>query len=78
MEEAGIDRPRGWSRLDWAALLAVTAGAAIVRLPALNRPLGFVFDEIFYARNACRYVIGTIDCGIERWPAAPIRRLATG
>ena len=65
MEEAGIDRPRGWSRLDWAALLAVTAGAAIVRLPALNRPLGFIFDEIFYARNACRYVIGTIDCGID-------------
>ena len=40
-------------------------GAALVRLPALNRPLGFVFDEIFYARNACRYVIGTPECGID-------------
>jgi dolichyl-phosphate-mannose-protein mannosyltransferase len=64
-EDASIDRPRGWSRLDWLALLAVVAGAAVVRLPALSRPLGFVFDEIFYARNACRYVIGTPDCGID-------------
>ena len=47
------------------ALLAVTAAAAAVRLPALNRPVGLVFDEIFYARNACRYVIGSVDCGID-------------
>jgi dolichyl-phosphate-mannose-protein mannosyltransferase len=60
-----IDRPRGWSRLDSAALLAVIVGAAAVRLPALNRPVGLVFDEIFYARNACRYVIGTPECGID-------------
>jgi dolichyl-phosphate-mannose--protein O-mannosyl transferase len=46
--------------------VAVCAGAALVRLPALNRPLGFVFDEVFYARNACRYVIGTPDCGIDQ------------
>jgi dolichyl-phosphate-mannose-protein mannosyltransferase len=44
---------------------AVTAGAAIVRLLGLNRPVGFVFDEIFYAQNACRYVIGSAECGIE-------------
>jgi dolichyl-phosphate-mannose-protein mannosyltransferase len=36
-----------------------------VRLPGLSRPVGFVFDEIFYARNACRYVIGTPECGIS-------------
>jgi dolichyl-phosphate-mannose-protein mannosyltransferase len=47
------------------ALLAVTAGAAAVRLPALGRPVGFIFDEIFYARNACRYVIGSVECGID-------------
>jgi dolichyl-phosphate-mannose--protein O-mannosyl transferase len=64
-EDASIERARGWSRLDWLALAAVTIGAAAVRLPALNRPLGFVFDEIFYARNACRYVIGTAECGID-------------
>lgn len=32
---------------------------------ALARPLGFVFDEIWYAQNACRYVIGTAECGID-------------
>jgi dolichyl-phosphate-mannose-protein mannosyltransferase len=37
-----------------------------MRLVALGRPLGFVFDEIFYARNACRYVIGDpAMCGID-------------
>ena len=36
-----------------------------MRLPGLGRPLGFVFDEIWYARNACRYVIGTAECGID-------------
>ena len=44
----------------------MTAGAAALRLPALSRPVGFVFDEIWYARNACRYVIGTPECGIDQ------------
>jgi len=60
-----IDRQPGWSRLDWAALALVTAGAALIRLAGLSRPIGFVFDEIFYAQNACRYVIGTAECGVE-------------
>jgi dolichyl-phosphate-mannose-protein mannosyltransferase len=63
--DRGIDPHPGWSRRDWVALAVVTAGAAVVRLAALSRPVGFVFDEIFYARNACRYVIGTAECGIE-------------
>jgi dolichyl-phosphate-mannose--protein O-mannosyl transferase len=38
-----------------------------MRLASLGRPVGFVFDEIFYARNACRYVIGDpAVCGIEQ------------
>jgi dolichyl-phosphate-mannose--protein O-mannosyl transferase len=65
VEDPSIDRRPRWSRLDWLALLAVTAGAAAVRLPGLSRPIGFVFDEIWYARNACRYVIGTAECGID-------------
>lgn len=64
MNEA-ISRP-AWSRLDWAAIALLSVGAAVVRLLGLGRPVGFVFDEIFYAQNACRYVIGTPDCGIDQ------------
>ena len=39
-------------------------GAAAVRLPGLASPSGFIFDEIFYARIACRFVIDTAQCGI--------------
>jgi dolichyl-phosphate-mannose-protein mannosyltransferase len=42
----------------------VTIGSAAVRLPGLGSPGGFVFDEIFYARTACRFVIDTSQCGI--------------
>jgi dolichyl-phosphate-mannose-protein mannosyltransferase len=47
------------------AITLVALGAAAVRLVALSTPSGFVFDEIFYARNACRFVIDTAQCGIE-------------
>jgi dolichyl-phosphate-mannose-protein mannosyltransferase len=43
----------------------VTLGAGAVRLAGLSTPAGFVFDEIFYARNACRFVIDTARCGID-------------
>lgn len=46
-------------------MAVVTLGAAAVRLPGLATPSGFVFDEIFYARNACRFVIDTAQCGID-------------
>lgn len=58
-------RHAAWTRLDWAALALVTVGAAAVRLAGLARPVGLVFDEVFYAQNACRYVIGTAECGID-------------
>lgn len=55
---AVIERPAPqlWSRIDWLGLLAVTVGAAAIRLPGLSRPISLVFDEIFYARDACWYV----------------------
>ena len=61
-----IAAPRAWSRLDWLALAAVTLGAAATRLPGLSRPIGFVFDEIFYAQNACLYVLDPARCGLEQ------------
>jgi dolichyl-phosphate-mannose--protein O-mannosyl transferase len=44
----------------------VTLGAAALRLLSLGRPVELVFDEIFYARDACWYVVGTEQvCGIS-------------
>jgi dolichyl-phosphate-mannose-protein mannosyltransferase len=60
-----IHDPTGWGRRDWVAMAFVTLGAAIVRLTGLTTPAGFVFDEIFYARNACRFVMNTAQCGID-------------
>jgi dolichyl-phosphate-mannose--protein O-mannosyl transferase len=54
-----------WARRDWLALAVVVIGAAAVRLAGLTTPSGLVFDEIFYARIACRFVIGTAQCGID-------------
>ncbi|MDP9250308.1 MAG: glycosyltransferase family 39 protein, partial [Chloroflexota bacterium] len=48
------------------ALATVTAGAAILRFAGLARPIGFVFDEIFYAQNGCLYTLGPSACGIEQ------------
>ena len=36
-----------------------------MRLLSLTSPAGLVFDEIFYARIACRFVIDTAQCGID-------------
>lgn len=44
----------------------IVIGAAVLRLASLGRPIELVFDEIFYARDACWYVVGTQDvCGIS-------------
>jgi dolichyl-phosphate-mannose--protein O-mannosyl transferase len=57
--------PGGWTRRDTVALVLVTLGAAILRLVSLGRPVELVFDEIFYARDACWYVYGSESvCGI--------------
>jgi dolichyl-phosphate-mannose--protein O-mannosyl transferase len=54
----------GWSRLDTLLLGTVVVAAAALRLPGLDHPPGFVFDEIFYAQNACLLVAGPGVCGI--------------
>lgn len=56
---------RGWSRIDTALIAIVTLGAAVLRLVSLGRPVELVFDEIFYARDACWYVYGSeAVCGV--------------
>jgi dolichyl-phosphate-mannose--protein O-mannosyl transferase len=54
-----------WTRLDTALLGLLVVGAGALRLVSLGRPIGLVFDEIFYAQDACWYVYGTESaCGI--------------
>jgi dolichyl-phosphate-mannose--protein O-mannosyl transferase len=52
-----------WTRLDTVLLLAVTALAAGLRFISVGTPYGYVFDEIFYAQNACLLVYPEF-CGI--------------
>ena len=54
-----------WTRLDSAALVASVVAAAVLRLVGLGRPAELVFDEIFYARDACWYLFAAHDpCGV--------------
>ena len=51
-----------WTRVDTVALVAIVIGAALMRFVSLGRPVELVFDEIFYARDACWYVFGSESC----------------
>ena len=53
-----------WTRLDTAFLLVVTGAAAVVRLVGVGLPGDLVFDEIFYAQNACLRVAEPAICGL--------------
>jgi dolichyl-phosphate-mannose-protein mannosyltransferase len=53
------------SRLGWAVTAGVTAVAAALRLPALDRPGTLVFDETYYVKDAWTLV----NLGYEaQWP----------
>ncbi|HEX2235891.1 MAG TPA: phospholipid carrier-dependent glycosyltransferase, partial [Actinomycetota bacterium] len=59
-------RARPWRRADTVAVIAVVALAALVRLPRLSDPQSLVFDETYYAKDACIYVHGPAAlCGID-------------
>ena len=64
--DAPAERLPRWTRLDSVALAVVGLVAAALRLVSLGRPAELVFDEIFYAQDACWYVAGTeAVCGIS-------------
>lgn len=55
-----------WSAGDTLALFLVTLGAGILRLFRVADPKGFVFDEVYYAKDACKYALGAIGtCRFE-------------
>ena len=70
-KEFAIPDLPAWTRRDWVAMAVLALGAAIVRVAGLATPAGFVFDEIFYARYACRFVVDTAQCGIDDLVSGP-------
>jgi dolichyl-phosphate-mannose-protein mannosyltransferase len=61
-----IEHRTGWRTRDSVVLLAVTFVAALIRLVRLDEPPVIVFDETYYAKDACWYVTASQDlCGIE-------------
>ena len=53
-----------WTRLDTVLLVVVTGVAAGLRFVGLGSPADLVFDEIFYAQNACLLVARPDVCGV--------------
>lgn len=54
-----------WSTLDTFALTSVSTAAAALRLVRLDDPKSLMFDEVYYAKDACWYVLSSPStCGI--------------
>ncbi|MGH2708933.1 MAG: phospholipid carrier-dependent glycosyltransferase, partial [Actinomycetota bacterium] len=48
--------PRQWSPADLVIVLLLIAVAALLRFPRLSEPAVLVFDETYYAKDACLYL----------------------
>ena len=51
----------GWTGVDWLCFVLVTLGAGILRLFRVADPRQFVFDEVYYAKDACMYVHSSLE-----------------
>jgi len=56
---------RSWTTIDWIALAAVTVVAGGLRFVGMTNPSVMIFDESYYARDACWYVLGDAGCGFR-------------
>ncbi|MGH2772629.1 MAG: phospholipid carrier-dependent glycosyltransferase [Actinomycetota bacterium] len=45
-----------WARRDWVIIVLLVALAAGLRFPRLDQPSKVVFDETYYAKDACLYL----------------------
>lgn len=53
-----------WAPVDWIAVAGITLVAGALRLAWLTHPDRFVFDEYYYAREACWYLLHSVPlCG---------------
>jgi dolichyl-phosphate-mannose-protein mannosyltransferase len=50
-----------WSPGDTLALFFITLGAGILRLFRVADPEGFVFDEVYYAKDSCYYAKASLE-----------------
>jgi dolichyl-phosphate-mannose-protein mannosyltransferase len=56
----------GWSRIDVIALVLVAALGGGLRLAELGNPSTLMFDETYYARDACLYTeTASARCGVQ-------------
>jgi dolichyl-phosphate-mannose-protein mannosyltransferase len=70
-------RRRPWSRLDTAAIIAITSIAGLLRSIHLTRPPHVVFDELFYAPESCNIVYRSqAICGVRPDAVTPHPPLA--
>lgn len=63
-------QPRSWDRRDLIALTVIVLVAALTRMWTLADPHELIFDETYYARDACWYVNHS-ESICERGPDAP-------
>jgi dolichyl-phosphate-mannose-protein mannosyltransferase len=63
---------RSWTLLDWFLMSAITLAGGLARLAHLRYPRDLVFDETYYAKDACWYVEAAQDvCGMRQTEAHP-------
>jgi dolichyl-phosphate-mannose--protein O-mannosyl transferase len=56
-EEPGpVSTPPSWTRLDTISMSLITIAAGLLRFIGLDMPKTLVFDEVYYAKDACWYV----------------------
>ena len=66
IEEAPTEERASWTKADTFALTAITVAAGVMRLVRLDDPKVLVFDETYYAKDACWYVTSSPTlCGID-------------
>lgn len=62
----GDGRPRDWTRWDWLCLTLITLIGGALRFVGLGDAKGQMFDEIYYAKDACLYAGRPPSvCGID-------------
>ena len=65
-----LPRQSPWSRVDTIALILIVVVAAVVRLTGLAHPDELIFDETYYAKDACWYV-NSSESQCARGPESP-------